>query len=234
VAAPEPIADGVWRLSAGFPLPVNVYFVRVEGGVAVFDAGVKGMGAKIRAAADTLGGATRVLLGNAHPDHRGGAKRIGAPVYCHEDERGDVEGDGGRQYFDYGALPVFARPTTRLLMSVWDDGPVPVTRTVREGDAVGDFTVVELPGHGPGTIGLWRERDRLAITNDCFALFDPALPRPGAPRVPHPAFNASTEQARDSIRKLAALDPASCWPGHFGPLTGDCRAQLEAAAREGS
>ena len=39
------------------------------------------------------------------------------------------------------------------------------------------------------------ERDRLAITNDCFALFDLALPRPGRPRVPHPAFNWDTERA---------------------------------------
>jgi hydroxyacylglutathione hydrolase len=233
-SAPEPIADGVWRLRGGFPLPVNAYLVRVEGGVAVFDAGVKAMGARIRAAAEALGGATRVILGNAHPDHRGGAKRVGAPVYCHEDERSDVEGDGGRHYFDYGALPVFAQPTSRLLMGAWDDGPVPVTRTLREGDPVGDFQVIELPGHGPGTIGLWRERDRLAITNDCFALFDPALPRAGRPRVPHPAFNHSTEHARESIRKLAALEPATCWPGHFGPLAGDCRAQLEAAAQEGA
>jgi hydroxyacylglutathione hydrolase len=232
VSGAQPIADGVWRLHAGFPLPVNVYFVRVEGGVAVFDAGVKRMGAKIRAAAEALGGATRVILGNAHPDHRGGANAIGAPVYCHADERADVEGDGGVHYFDYGKLPLFAQPTTRLLMRFWDDGPVHVAREVREGDAVGEFQVIELPGHGPGTIGLWRERDRLAITNDCFALFDPALPRAGAPRLPHPAFNHSTDHCRASLLKLAALEPASCWPGHFGPLTGDCGAQLRAAARQ--
>ncbi len=101
---------------------------------------------------------------------------------------------------------------------------------VADGDRVGEFEVVHLPGHGPGCIGLWRERDRLAITNDCFALFNPDLSYPGKARVPHPAFNWSTDAARASIRKLAALRPARCLPGHYGPLEGDVVAELEAAA----
>ena len=174
------VADGVWRLTGGFPLRVNSYLVRDGDGVAVFDSGIRSMGSSIRDAAAELGAATRVVIGNAHGDHRGGASAIGAPVQCHAGER------------------------------------------------VGEFEVVHLPGHGPGCIGLWRDRDRVAITNDCFALFDPDLPRPGKPRVPHPAFNWSTDAARESIRKLAALEPSTCLPGHYGPLTGDVRAQLEA------
>jgi hypothetical protein len=48
--------------------------------------------------------------------------------------------------------------------------------------------------------------------------------------VPHPAFNQNTEQARGSIRKLAALEPAAVWAGHADPVTGYVAAQLEAAA----
>jgi glyoxylase-like metal-dependent hydrolase (beta-lactamase superfamily II) len=223
-----PVADGVWRVTRGFPLRVNVFLVREGEGVAVFDAGIKPMGGAVRAAADALGGATRVVLGNAHADHRGGARAIGAPVHCHADERADVEGDGGLHYFDYGLLSLLSRPLTPRLMSAWDGGPLTVAQTLAEGDSVGDFEVVHLPGHGPGCIGLWRASDRLALSNDCFALFDPALPRPGRPRVPHPAFNWSTEHCRESIAKLAALKPLTCWPGHFGPLTGDVAAQLRA------
>ena len=51
--------------------------------------------------------------------------------------------------------------------------------------------------------------------------------------VPHRAFNFDHEQAIASVRKLAALEPASAWPGHANPLTGDVRAQLEAAADRG-
>jgi hypothetical protein len=48
--------------------------------------------------------------------------------------------------------------------------------------------------------------------------------------VPHPAFTPDIEAARESIRRLAALDLAAAWPGHADPVTGDVRAQLEAAA----
>ena len=54
--------------------------------------------------------------------------------------------------------------------------------------------------------------------------------RKGGPRVPHRAFNYDTEQARASIRKLAALEPAAAWPGHTEPVVGDVRTQLERAA----
>jgi hydroxyacylglutathione hydrolase len=76
----------------------------------------------------------------------------------------------------------------------------------------------------------WRAADRLALTSDCFYTLDPLTARRGRPRVPHRAFNQGTEQARASMRKLAALQPAAAWPGHADPLTGDVAAQLEHAA----
>ena len=225
------VADGVWRVTRGFPLKINVFLVREGDGVAVFDAGARAMGAAVRAAADALGGATRVVLGNPHADHRGGAAAIGAPVHCHADDRADAEGDGGEHDFDYSLLPWHSRPLTPRVMRAFDGGPLRVAATVAEGDRVGDFEVVHLPGHSPGCIGLWRASDGLALTNDCFALFHPSLPYPSRrPRVPHPAFNWSTERCRESILKLAALQPRTAWPAHFGPLTGDVAAQLRAGA----
>jgi glyoxylase-like metal-dependent hydrolase (beta-lactamase superfamily II) len=228
-SAPDQVVDGVWRVVGGFPLRVNAYLVREDGGVAVFDAGIRSMGPAIRQAAEQLGGPRRLILGNAHADHRGGSRAIGATIQCHPDERGDVEGDGGAHYFDFSKLLLPNRLLTPRMMSSWDSGPLQVDGTLAEGDRVGDFEVVHLPGHSPGCIGLWRERDRVAITNDCFALFDPNLPFAGRPRVPHPAFNWSTDAARESMRKLAGLHPAVCLPGHYGPLKSEAVAQLEAA-----
>jgi hydroxyacylglutathione hydrolase len=116
------------------------------------------------------------------------------------------------------------------LLKIWDGGPVKIEGTVAEGDDVAGFEVVHIPGHAPGQIALWRKSDRLALVSDCFYTLDINTGRKGHPRVPHEAFNQDTEQARASIRKLAALEPAAAWPGHADPITGDVRAQLERAA----
>ncbi len=39
--------------------------------------------------------------------------------------------------------------------------------------------------------------------------------------MPEPAFNLDTNQARESIRRLAALDPRVVWPAHAKPVSGD-------------
>ena len=66
--------------------------------------------------------------------------------------------------------------------------------------------------------------------SDAIYTFDPQSGRGQPASVPHPAFNLDTEQARESIRKLAALEPAAAWPGHADPVTGDVASQLERAA----
>ena len=229
-SSPKSVADGVWRVTRGFPLRINVFLIREEGGVAVFDSGHKPMGGAVREAAAALGGATRVILGNPHADHRGGAPAIGAPVQCHAADVEDVEGDGGAHYFDFGSCRCPSAPRRRRRSAHGTAGRCRSPRRLPRATASARFEVVHLPGHSAGCIGLWRASDRLAITNDCFALFHPALPFPGRrPRVPHPAFNWSTERCAESIEKLAALDPATCWPAHFGPLTGDVAAQLRSA-----
>ncbi|HEY8867652.1 MAG TPA: MBL fold metallo-hydrolase [Solirubrobacteraceae bacterium] len=227
---PERVADGVWRIKGGAPVKlVNVFLIEDGDGVTVYDAGIRQMSKAIAAAAAAIGPLKRVILGNSHADHRGAAPGLGAPVYCGAAERDDAEGDGGWHYFDFRklGLPPTGFVASRVMGS-WDAGPVKIVDTLAEGDAVAGFSVIEIPGHSPGTIGLWRESDRLVLSNDCFALFDARTTMAGRLRVPHEAFNYDTELARASVRKLAALEPATAWPGHYGPLTGDVRAQLEA------
>ena len=227
----EDVADGVWLLRGGFPgRTMNVYFVRDGDGVLVFDAGVRSMTAAVRAAGAQLGGITRVVLGHGHVDHRGTAGALGVPVLCHPLERSDAEGDGGLSYFHQDLLNPVGRLLMPRMLARWDGGPVTISDTVAEGDQIAGFEVIHLPGHAPGMIGLWRAADRLALTSDCFYTLDPQTGRKGGPRVPHAAFNHDTAQARDSIRKLAALEPAAAWPGHADPVLGDVRTQLERAA----
>jgi glyoxylase-like metal-dependent hydrolase (beta-lactamase superfamily II)/predicted ester cyclase len=227
----ETVADGVWLIRGGFPeKTMNVYLVRDGDGVLAFDAGIRSMTNGIAQAAASLGGLTRVVLGHAHADHRGAAPGLGVPVFIHEADRADAEGDGGDHYMHLDQLPFHARLLMPRLLKWWDGGPVKITGTLAEGDDVAGFEVVHLPGHAPGMIALWRESDRLALSSDCFYTLDPTTGRKGHPRVPLSAFNQDTEVARASVRKLAALEPAAAWPGHAEALTGDVRNQLERAA----
>jgi glyoxylase-like metal-dependent hydrolase (beta-lactamase superfamily II)/predicted ester cyclase len=228
----ERIADGVWVVRGGFPLrTMNVYLIKDEGGVTVFDAGISAMTTAVASAAARLGGARRVVLGHADADHRGAAPGLGAPVYCHAAEREAAESPSAfRPYWDFAELSSVGRFLFNRLLPAWDGGAVPVAGTVAEGDEIAGFRVVELPGHAPGLIGLIRDSDRLALVSDCFYTLDPQTGVKGAPRVPHRAFNDDTLLARRSIAKLAELDPAIAWAGHADPVTGNVREQLAKAA----
>jgi hydroxyacylglutathione hydrolase len=234
-ADPEQVADGVWVLRGGLLRTMNVYLLEEpeSRGVTVFDAGEKGMAGAIVAAAQRLGGIRRVVLGHGDTDHRGSAPalRAYADVLCHPDAVEQAQGSGGRDYWTTDRLPL----DVKLLHGfshrfVWDGGPVHIDGTVREGDELAGFTVVDLPGHAPGLIALWRERDRVALVSDCIYVTD-MHGKPQPPAVPLDSYNLDTGQAKRSIAKLAALRPAVVCPGHLGPLTGpDVVAQLEAAA----
>ncbi len=228
----EAVADGVWRVRGGVPKKsFNVYLVEDDdGGVFAFDAGIKQMVPGIASAAARLGGLTRVVLGHAHADHRGAAAGLGVPVLCHTDDRADAEGDGGEHYFTLSSLPFYGRLAFGRLLPAWDGGPVPIEQELREGDTIGGFSVVHLPGHAPGLIALHREADGVALTSDCFYTVDPLTTIDGLPRVPLSAFNQDTEQARASIRKLATYPVRAAWPGHAKPLIGDVAGALEQAA----
>jgi glyoxylase-like metal-dependent hydrolase (beta-lactamase superfamily II) len=230
-AEPRLVAEGVW-LVQGQPGRCNVYLLEEDGGITLFDAGARTMTRAVASAGARLGGIRRVVLGHGHTDHRGTAPGLGVPVLCHPDEVQDAEGSGGFRYWpaDLAGVPFGARQVQKLLHRyAWDAGPVQISGTVSEGDEVAGFRVVELPGHAPGQIGLWRESDRLALCSDCVYTID-MWGRDCPPRLGAATYNYDTEQARESMRKLAALEPAAVWPGHAKPVTGDVRSQLERAA----
>ncbi len=234
----EKVADGVWLLRGDLRGAMSVYFIEDGDGVVQFDAGTKGMRRKVKAAGEQLGGIKRVVLGHAHADHRGTAPYIGAPVLCHADDVADAESDAAiAPYFDLSQLPVaWVRWIYPTLLRRWDGGAVKIADTVAEGDEVAGFRVIHFPGHAPGLIGLWRESDRVALVSDTIYLVDSGRLKPlpeGEASVPHPAWAWDHAQAKESVRKLAALDPLVVGAGHEHPLRGEgLRATLEAAAEK--
>jgi hydroxyacylglutathione hydrolase len=229
----EPIAPRVWLLRGGLLRNMNVYLIEDADGVVVFDAGEKRMAAAIAAAGARLGGITKVVLGHGDTDHRGSAPELSkvAPVLCHPDAVAQAEGSGGRDYWRMERLPTAVRLLHRFTHRfIWDGGPVHISGTVSAGEQIAGFEVIELAGHAPGQIGLWRASDGIALVSDTVYLTSMSG-RPADPHVPHEAYNLDTEAARAAIRRLAALKPSIVGVGHLGPMTGpQVVAELERAA----
>jgi glyoxylase-like metal-dependent hydrolase (beta-lactamase superfamily II) len=234
----EKVADGVWLLRGDTRKAMNIYFLEDGDGVVQFDAGTKAMVKQNKSAAEQLGGVKRIVLGHAHADHRGTAPSMGVPVFCHPDEVADAESDAVQwPYLEISQLPAPARWIYPMLLRRWDGGAVKIDGTVSEGDEVAGFRVIHFPGHAPGLIGLWRESDRVAIVSDVVYLIDStrmgkSLPA-GEASVPHPAWGWDHAKAKESVRRLAGLEPALVCTGHDKPLRGDnLRETLERAAEK--
>ena len=233
----ERVAEGVWLLRGDLRKGMNIYFLEDGDGFVQFDAGSKGMTKKARAEAERLGGLKRVVLGHAHADHRGTAPYMGVPVHCHPDEVADAESDAPiAPYMDLSQLPVApVRWLYPFLLRRWDGGAVKIAGTVSEGDRVAGFEVLHFPGHAPGLIGLWRESDRVALVSDVVYLVDSARLKPlphGEASVPHPAWAWDHAKAKESVRKLAALEPKVVAAGHAEPLRGENLRETLARAAE--
>lgn len=117
------------------------------------------------------------VASHAHVDHIGGfhefTDRLG-----HLSEAAGFSGQPGFETFadEFRAWPgvVTALPSPGWTVADWTLRPAPLTGTLDEGDQVdlGDrrFTVLHLPGHSPGGIGLLDERAGLFLTGD--AIYD--------------------------------------------------------------
>ena len=88
---------------------------------------------------------------------------------------------------------------------------------LHEGDEIAGFKVLEVPGHSPGHIAFWRDRDGVLILGDVINNINIVTGMPGLHEPPlFVAFDA--EQNRSSARRLAALEPKLMLFGHGRPL----------------
>ncbi len=160
-----------------------------------------------------------IALTHAHGDHAGAMKRLaarfGVAVWC---------GAADREAAETGRLvlsPKLNRPrlTTVGNAAAGFDG-TPVARTLAEGDSLtAGFTVLDTPGHSPGHISFWRERDRTLICGDVFFNMHVLTTIPGL-RQPPDLFTPDPAKNRESERRLAALEPGTVGFGH-GPVISD-------------
>ena len=202
------VADGVWQIAVLPRNGVNTYLL----GDVIVDAGYASSAQKVVKA--LAGREVRAhAITHAHPDHVGGSsvvcRELGVPFWC---PAGDA--DAVRKGNSVAA-PSRLRP---LLSRASGFHPVEIARELREGDEVAGFTVLEVPGHSPGHVAFWRESDRTLVAGDVFfnlslKSFSYGLREPPGPFTVDPGRN------RQSMRRLAELEPAVACFGHGPPVT---------------
>jgi glyoxylase-like metal-dependent hydrolase (beta-lactamase superfamily II) len=156
------VSSNAWQLThLGF---VNCYLVREQDGFTLIDTTLSGTADAILAAAETLGSPIRrILLTHAHVDHVGSVDALAAKL------PGVVLAASER------SLPLLRKPADRSLRpgepkkSFGGGLPgivTPVTHLVEDGELFGSLRAIATPGHIPGHLSFFDERDGTLYAGD--------------------------------------------------------------------
>lgn len=192
----EHLADRVTRIWEPHVIRVmqcNIWHVRGRTRDLVIDTGM-GIASLSEAAADIFDKALTAVATHTHLDHVGSLHEFSDRiVHAHEAQKltsvsdnfsmmredHPVEFIAGLERAGYEVDPCFltALPHADFNLRTFSCPPAPATRIVREGDVIdlGDrlFEVLHLPGHSPGSLGLWEAKTGILFSGD--AIYDGPL-----------------------------------------------------------
>ncbi|HEY1025555.1 MAG TPA: MBL fold metallo-hydrolase [Sphingobacteriaceae bacterium] len=215
---------------------VNLIMIGEPGGDWVLvDAGMPKSGSEIIKVAESRYGQLKapsaIILTHGHFDHVGSIVHLleewRVPVYAHPMEfpfltgkqaypEPDTSVEGGMLARISSFYPHDAINISERLQALPADGAVPF---------LADWKWIHVPGHSPGQVALFRERDRLLISADAFitvkqdSMYKVLIQKE---EVCGPPVYLTTdwEAAYDSVQRLAALDPQTVISGHGTAMHG--------------
>lgn len=207
------VAQDVYHIPVMPRNSINCYLIED----VLIDAGIR---TSYRIISEAIKGKTVAAhaLTHSHADHQGSSRYIceqfDIPLWCSLQEIPQAEtGEATKEY------PNQKHIITRLQKRYWAGGGFRVSRTLKEGDTVGSFKVVETPGHSSGHISFFRERDGVLIVGDTLVNMNLLTTLKGL-HEPPALFTTDKEQNRKSIHKLLSLNPSILCFGH-GPVLFD-------------
>jgi glyoxylase-like metal-dependent hydrolase (beta-lactamase superfamily II) len=216
------LAPGLWKLRGFPPNGINVYLMAD----VLVDAATRRAGRRILRQLEGREVSAHALT-HAHPDHQGASHevctKLRIPFWVGER---DAEAAEDPRIIEERQADV---RINKLANRFWTGPGHPVDRRLHEGEDVAGFTVLDVPGHSEGHVAFWRESDRVLVLGDVLNNMDVVTGMPGL-REPKWFFTPDPERNRESIRKVAALEPELVCFGHGAPLR-DPAALSEFAAR---
>ena len=203
------LAPDVFQLSGFPPNGINVFLIDD----VLIDAASRHAGRRIlRQIKDREVNAHAIT--HAHPDHQGAShevcEKLGIPYWVPEADVAAAENPdliGERQP---------SHPIASFYNRIFTGPAHPVDRVLKEGDQVGSFTVLDVPGHSAGHVAFWRESDRVLILGDVLNNMNITTGIPGL-HEPKPYLTPDPARNRESARRLARLEPAVVGFGHGAP-----------------
>ena len=193
-----------------FKLGCNVILLRSPAGRLLIDSGSLAH----RAAFTRLIRAVKpdaLLVTHHHIDHRGNAHvaaRCGVPVLAHALDAPYLT---GRLF--HLPFPLQRPEIGTALVRLHPRVPRTAVRCVHDGEDLLGHTVMHLPGHTRGQVGL------LVRGGESVIVADALVSRRGRAHVPLAGYNDDHAQALAALQKIAALDVRTVWCGHGRPLT---------------
>jgi glyoxylase-like metal-dependent hydrolase (beta-lactamase superfamily II) len=199
-------------------------FAIVEDEITLIDAGLRGSSRLLRRYLQRLGRSTkditRIICTHAHLDHIGGVRELVRPeleVYMHP-------ADTERLQITWRDL--LARPGPAFVGLV-TRGPEDA-RPVEDGHTfpvLGGLRVIHTPGHTPGSICLYAERDRLLFVGDVLQVIRGKLSPPSH------FFSHDLALARRSLERLCQHEVDTICFAHYPPWKNDAQSSLRALVR---
>lgn len=184
----------------------------------LIDAGIKSSADKILRSIKDVKINTHVLT-HAHADHQGSSSiicaRLNIPLWTSAWEKANAE--SGIVIDDYPNENHFI---AKFQQKYWAGAGYQVSKTLKEGDTVGSFTVIETPGHSNGHISFFRESDHTIIVGDTLVNMNLLTTVVGLNEPPN-LFTTNRQKNIESIKKIYDLNPKILCFGHGPVLNND-------------
>lgn len=188
------VSEHIWSLKTWMLVPIHVWIVVEEDGITLVDAGMPMMAKGILQFMKQLnaGPLKRIVLTHGHSDHVGAVKAIlnetKIPVYAHQIEIPYLEGE-------------LIYPKRKKLEQ---NLPKQLTQPLLEDETgslktIGGLIPFLTPGHSPGHVVYYHEKDQVLLAGDLFNSKKGKL-RP-------PMFTANMAEAVESSNIVRELRP---------------------------
>jgi glyoxylase-like metal-dependent hydrolase (beta-lactamase superfamily II) len=208
----------------------KVYVIVEDKGLIVVDAATPGRASAVWRHLEGLGyppqAVRQIWLTHGDVDHMGSVAALkatsGAEIVAHQADVSLVEGRADRALGSVPLAGIYHRLFNWGIRCFFR--PTKVDCPVNEGDLLGNWQVVHVPGHTPGSVCYYHPGRGIVLVGDAINH------RQGQLGAPPEIFTYDMGQAHASIQKIAGLDFEVCCFGHGPPLIENAQQRVQAFA----